>query len=174
MHVCEAHGCTLQLIVYDDPRGLENTDQTMAFTRLIEIGRQRLESEAGLRDSLISRPSVHDVAALLHSSGTTGVPKGIPLKHGHILAGVRNAAAAGYFDEGEIHMAYLPIAWVGDFIFSVGAAIALRFVVHIPESQETAQNDLRAIAPTLYFCSPRSEEHTSELQSRGHLVCRLL
>lgn len=156
MHVCEAHGCTLQLIVYDDPRGLENTDQTMAFTRLIEIGRQRLESEAGLRDSLISRPSVHDVAALLHSSGTTGVPKGIPLKHGHILAGVRNAAAAGYFDEGEIHMAYLPIAWVGDFIFSVGAAIALRFVVHIPESQETAQHDLREIAPTLYFCSPRT------------------
>lgn len=156
MHVCEAHGCTLQLIVYDDPRGLENTDQTMAFTRLIEIGRQRLESEAGLRDSLISRPSVHDVAALLHSSGTTGVPKGIPLKHGHILAGVRNAAAAGYFDEGEIHMAYLPIAWVGDFIFSVGAAIVLRFVVHIPESQETAQHDLREIAPTLYFCSPRT------------------
>src|SRR5207253_6810403 len=23
-------------------------------------------------------------------------------------------------------------------------------------------------------CRPRSEEHTSELQSRGHLVCRLL
>src|SRR5207253_11344134 len=23
-------------------------------------------------------------------------------------------------------------------------------------------------------CDPRSEEHTSELQSRGHLVCRLL
>src|SRR5439155_26341612 len=23
-------------------------------------------------------------------------------------------------------------------------------------------------------CQPRSEEHTSELQSRGHLVCRLL
>src|SRR5690625_5380060 len=26
----------------------------------------------------------------------------------------------------------------------------------------------------LHFMSPRSEEHTSELQSRGHLVCRLL
>src|SRR5690625_1866923 len=24
------------------------------------------------------------------------------------------------------------------------------------------------------FCTARSEEHTSELQSRGHLVCRLL
>src|SRR5439155_19192149 len=26
----------------------------------------------------------------------------------------------------------------------------------------------------LSICSARSEEHTSELQSRGHLVCRLL
>src|SRR5207253_3600555 len=28
--------------------------------------------------------------------------------------------------------------------------------------------------PCLYCVGPRSEEHTSELQSRGHLVCRLL
>src|SRR5690625_6341056 len=27
---------------------------------------------------------------------------------------------------------------------------------------------------TSHTCRPRSEEHTSELQSRGHLVCRLL
>src|SRR5207253_10629677 len=26
----------------------------------------------------------------------------------------------------------------------------------------------------LWLCNGRSEEHTSELQSRGHLVCRLL
>src|SRR5690625_6686447 len=32
-------------------------------------------------------------------------------------------------------------------------------------------SDIRA---TLRLSSPRSEEHTSELQSRGHLVCRLL
>lgn len=156
LHVRDEFDCKLDLVVYDDPRGLTDSDGIMAFTALVELGRKRLDAEPGLRDDLIGRSSVHDVAALLHSSGTTGVPKGIPLKHGHILHGVRNAAAAGYFQEGEIHMAYLPIAWVGDFIFSIGAAIALRFVVHIPESQETAQNDLREIAPTLYFCSPRT------------------
>src|SRR5215510_9846593 len=31
----------------------------------------------------------------------------------------------------------------------------------------------RTRPPTLWI-PPRSEEHTSELQSRGHLVCRLL
>src|SRR5690625_6222863 len=30
------------------------------------------------------------------------------------------------------------------------------------------------VALTAYGLLPRSEEHTSELQSRGHLVCRLL
>lgn len=155
-HVRDNHDVMLDLIIYDDPRGLSDGDGIVAFTSLIEEGKAILENTPGLRNELISRANVHDVAALLHSSGTTGTPKGIPLKHGHVLHGVRYAAAAGYFKEGEIHMAYLPIAWVGDFIFSVAAGIALRFVVNIPEQQETAQNDLREIAPTLYFCSPRT------------------
>src|SRR5690625_6370175 len=32
----------------------------------------------------------------------------------------------------------------------------------------------RPLAPGRQRPAPRSEEHTSELQSRGHLVCRLL
>src|SRR5439155_25821877 len=31
-----------------------------------------------------------------------------------------------------------------------------------------------AASPNMGYYSSRSEEHTSELQSRGHLVCRLL
>lgn len=148
----------LKLIVYDDPRGLEGHENpgVLAFEALYEAGRQRLADAPGLREALIARPDVNDAAVLMHSSGTTGAPKGIPLKHGHILSGVRNAAAAGYFHDCEVHMAYLPIAWVGDFIFSVGAALEKRFVVNIPERQETAAHDLREIAPTLYFAAPRA------------------
>ncbi|WP_374635069.1 long-chain fatty acid--CoA ligase [Paracoccus sp. (in: a-proteobacteria)] len=148
----------LDLIIYDDPRGLAGNEPegVVGFDTIREEGRQRLAAEPGLADALIARPSIHDIVVLMHSSGTTGAPKGIPLKHGHVLSGVRNAAAAGYFQQGEIHMAYLPMAWVGDFIFSIGAAIELRFVVNIPEAQETAMHDLREIAPTLYFASPRA------------------
>ncbi|WP_279483012.1 long-chain fatty acid--CoA ligase [Aureimonas sp. SK2] len=148
----------LATIAYDDPRGLKGREPpgVVALESLLDQGRARLEREPALREALLGRAGVHDVAVLLHSSGTTGAPKGIPLKHGHLLSGVRNAAAAGYFREGEVHMAYLPMAWVGDFLFSLAAAITLRFVVAIPERQETAQHDLREIAPTIYFSSPRA------------------
>ncbi|SDE50086.1 AMP-dependent synthetase/ligase [Limimaricola pyoseonensis] len=148
----------LARILYDDPRGLGDKAPAgaSALSDLLARGRARLKAEPGLRDDLVSRASVFDIAVLLHSSGTTGAPKGIPLRHGHVLSGVRNAAAAGYFREGEEHMAYLPMAWVGDFSFSIAAAIELKFTVNVPENQETALHDLREIAPTLYFASPRA------------------
>lgn len=148
----------LELIIYDDPRGLDGMaiEGTVAFKTVLNRGREKLKAQPDLQKELIARPSAHDMAILLHSSGTTGTPKGIPLKHGHVLSGVRNAAAAGYFHRGEVHMAYLPIAWVGDFTFSIAAALELSFTINIPEAQETALHDLREIAPTLYFSSPRA------------------
>src|SRR5437870_7553507 len=46
---------------------------------------------------------------------------------------------------------------------------------HSAENTELSQDIYRRLkAAGLVYVKPRSEEHTSELQSRGHLVCRLL
>ena len=79
------------------------------------------------------------------------------LRHRNMLAGVaqrRTRGGASGFDE-EI-LAYLPMAWVGDFVFTVGAGVALRFTINIPERQETVLHNLREIAPTFYLAAPRS------------------
>src|SRR5690625_4232731 len=49
-----------------------------------------------------------------------------------------------------------------------------RLVIHIYATSVTKQVAFRPANLTLVFVNARSEEHTSELQSRGHLVCRLL
>jgi long-chain acyl-CoA synthetase len=52
-------------------------------------------------------------------------------------------------------LAYLPMAWVGDFIFSVGQALWSGFCTNCPESADTMHTDLREIGPTYYFAPPR-------------------
>jgi len=47
------------------------------------------------------------------------------------------------------------MAWVGDFIFSLGQAYWTGFCVNCPESPETTPSDLREIGPTYYFAPPR-------------------
>ncbi len=159
----------LQNIVYDDPRGLSTYREPglLSYDSVLARGEARLKNDREWLTKLKSKPSPEDWAVLLHSSGTTGKPKGIPLKHKHLIAAVRQASAAGYFAEGDSLMGYLPLAWVGDYTFSVAASLVLRCTVDIPERQETAMRDIREAAPTLFFASARSwDNFLTRLQVR--------
>src|SRR5437870_6055753 len=62
---------------------------------------------------------------------------------------------------------------------SIGAVAAFKMATVVPRLPKTRsgkilRGTMRKIADGEHYRPPRSEEHTSELQSRGHLVCRLL
>ncbi|HPU54568.1 MAG TPA: AMP-binding protein, partial [Burkholderiaceae bacterium] len=146
------------LIVYDDPRGIAEykAPGLLACDALLREGLERLAREPGLAADLVARAQPGDWAVLLHSSGTTGLPKGVPLTHDNVVQGVLNAERGGHFHMHEEHYAYLPTAWVGDFVFTVGAGLVLHFAINIPERQETVMHDLREVAPTMYLAAPRA------------------
>ena len=145
-------------IVYDDPRGMAHYADPglIALADIAAKGRARLAAEPGLAADLVGRAGADDIAVLLYSSGTTGLAKGIPLRHSNITGGIANAEAGGYFRKGETLFAYLPTAWVGDFVFSLAAGVLLQAVINIPERAETALHDLREVAPTFYLAAPRA------------------
>ncbi|HEY0824453.1 MAG TPA: AMP-binding protein [Ramlibacter sp.] len=151
-------GAGLEHIVYDNPRGLGRytAPGLVAWTAVEEIGAKRLEAEPQLARQLTLHAQPDGPAVFIHSSGTTGRPKGLVLSHRNILCGVRNAHQARAFDFGDSILAYLPMAWVGDFSMTMGAGVALRFTVNIPERAETVLHDLREIAPSFYLAAPRS------------------
>ena len=91
----------------------------------------------------------------LYTSGTTGKPKGVVLSNRNIIETAKNSAEFDKLGPGEEVLAYLPMAWVGDFIFSIGQAYWNGFCVNCPESAETMMTDLREIAPSYYFAPPR-------------------
>ncbi len=152
------HGAAIEHIIYDDPRGLAAYRQPglLSWDAVQAKGAEHLAAASDARSELIARAGPGDPAVFVHSSGSTGKPKGVVLSHRNLLAGVGNAYRGKAFDFGESILAYLPMAWVGDFAVTMGAGVALHFTINIPERQETVLQNLREIAPTFYLAAPRS------------------
>ena len=51
-------------------------------------------------------------------------------------------------------LAYLPMAWVGDHLFSYAQAMVAGFAVNCPEASETVMTDLKEIGPSYFFAPP--------------------
>jgi long-chain acyl-CoA synthetase len=151
----------LQRIVYDDPRGLRDYDHATlcSLETLMASGREALARDRELVAREIARGAAEDVAVMLYTSGTTGQPKGVMLTYANVMITCANAVAFDRLGESDEILAYLPMAWVGDHIFSYGEAMIAGFCVACPESGATVLTDLKEIGPTFFFAPPRIFEN---------------
>lgn len=151
----------LQTIIYLDPRGLRKYDHSILkqYQSLQEEGRA---ARGDLGDELAKRQAAQtydDTCVMLYTSGTTGRPKGVVLSNRNVIETSKNSSQFDDLGPGEEVLAYLPMAWVGDYTFSMGQALWTGFCVNCPESAETMMTDLREIGPTYYFAPPRVFEN---------------
>ena len=151
----------LQTIIYLDPRGLRKYDHSMLkqYQSLQDEGRA---ARRDLGDELVKRQKAQtydDTCVMLYTSGTTGRPKGVVLSNRNVIETSKNSSQFDDLGSSEEVLAYLPMAWVGDYTFSMGQALWTGFCVNCPESAETMMTDLREIGPTYYFAPPRVFEN---------------
>ena len=156
LEVAQSHAL-LRRIVYDDPRGLRNYRQPalLSFESLIARGNDYLQAHPNLLEEQVALLSPDDAAAMFYTSGTTGHPKGVVHTHRNLIT--MSAAASrleGLRDDEDV-LAYLPMAWIGQNIFSYSQWLVCGFTVNCPESADTVANDMREIGPTYYFAPPR-------------------
>ncbi len=151
----------LEHVIYDDPRGLRHYNQVFlhGLDEVLEMGRIHDRNHPDFLGNEIDKGSPDDVSVMLYTSGTTGKPKGVCQTHAAFIAAARGGCAFDKLTDGDDILSYLPMAWVGDHLFSYAQALVAGFTINCPESGETVMNDLREIGPTYYFAPPRVFEN---------------
>jgi len=151
----------LRLVVYDDPLGMRQYDDPLlkSFEEIQAAGRAFAAAHADYVENEIDRGSADDLALLAYTSGTTGNPKGVMLSHGSLIAAGQAFAAAESIRQSDEWLCYLPMAWVGDSLYTTVMSLLVGFTSNCPESPETVQRDLREIGPTTLLAPPRIWEN---------------
>jgi long-chain acyl-CoA synthetase len=151
----------LDLVVYDDPRGMRHyqTPALEPFERVQAAGRDFAATHVGYIEDEIEAGAAEDVALLTYTSGTTGHPKGVMLSHANLLAAAEGFVAAEDIRPTDDILSYLPMAWIGESLFSLVLTLLVGFTCNCPERPETVQRDLRELGPTVALAPPRIWEN---------------
>ena len=154
----------LRHLVYDEPRGLRDYDRGKLswMDDVQKVGREKLarSGAAGALGGVGRRRARAPISrVILYTSGTTGRPKGVMLTYDNVIVSARNGNLFDSLDENEETIAYLPLAWVGDHLFSYAQHYVAGYCVNCPEAGETVIDDRREIGTTYAFAPPRVFEN---------------
>ena len=151
----------LRLMLYDDPRGMVHykADWVKSFAEVQALGRERAAREPDAFAAEVERGRPEDVALICYTSGTTGSPKGAMLTHDNVISVARSFVSVEKIVASDDYLAYLPMAWVGDALYSMVLSLVVGFCMNCPESPETVQRDLRELGPTALLAPPRIWEN---------------
>jgi len=151
----------LEKMVFSDPRGMRHYRQPFLcdYETLQARGGEFARSNLAFFRGEVAKGQGGDTAIILYTSGTTGRPKGVVLSYDNIITSAKNAIAFEGLTDREEVLAYLPMAWIGEHIFSYAQAFCAGFCASCPESPATVMGDLRELGPTYLFAPPRIFEN---------------
>jgi long-chain acyl-CoA synthetase len=146
----------VRIIVFD-MEGLHGfaDDQVMSFEALLALGDAYDREHPGAFDAMVDIARPEDLAILVYTSGTTGPPKGAMLSHRNIIFQL------GYSDfiteprEGDQQLSFLPLCHVAERTFTVFYPLRSGSTVNFAESLDTVPDNIREVAPAVFFAVPR-------------------
>lgn len=155
-------------LIYVDPTGMRNYKEDpwlLSFKELLELGRHLDEEQPGLFEKELWEGKPTDVALMIMTSGTTGVPKLVMLSYENFVEMANKWLETAPVGMGDNWISITPTAWIVDQLWGVGIAISGGLVMNFPETFETAVEDFREIGPTVIVTSSRFwEELASKIR----------
>ena len=137
----------LALVVSLDVRTVRGDDAAW-LTDIDTLQRQGEESAAAADGIADGQPG--DPALVLCRAGRPGVV----LSHANLLSAAHAIATVEEVRPTDETLCFLPMAWIGDMLYSLTLGLSVGFTCNCPESPETAARDLREIGPDFLSAPP--------------------
>jgi long-chain acyl-CoA synthetase len=147
----------IERVIVFDWTGLRDFkhDKVMSFDDLLDVGREYGKDKDGLIEKIGAEGSAEDLAALVYTSGTTGLPKGAMLSQRYIMFQMTIAPDYIRQQPGDEILTYLPLCHIAERVFSGWLPLAHGATINFAESPETVVQNLQEVSPTYFFAVPR-------------------
>jgi len=159
----------LKKVIYWDPKGLKGYDAPwlISYNDFLQQGKDYEESHPGLFEQRVAETKPEDEALILYTSGTTGLPKGVIIKHETFIRWTKEMLDVVPLSEDDNSLSFTLPGWIVEQIFGLGTMLVVGGAMNFPEEPETVEADLREIAPSVIVYPSRLWERlNSEIQAR--------
>ncbi|WP_216893174.1 AMP-dependent synthetase/ligase [Nocardia alni] len=99
-----------------------------------------------------------DVATLIYTAGTTGIPKGVELTHANITFAMRTLATRMQLPSGANQLSFLPMAHAMARMMDHYLGMMLGLSVSICSNPSRILDELKVVQPSLFVSTPRTWE----------------
>jgi len=146
----------VKIFVYDMEglHGLRD-DQVMRFDALLDLGARYEREHPGAFDAMVELAKPENLAILVYTSGTTGPPKGAMLSHRNILFQLGYSDFIAEPRPGDQQLSFLPLSHIAERTFTVFYPLRSGATVNFAESIDTVPENIREVAPAVFFAVPR-------------------
>ncbi len=129
-------------------------DEILSWDQFLQEGEDFQGSSPNAYKEAVKAGTLKDVATILYTSGTTGVPKGVVLTHLQIISEVSEVQAVVGLDHRDESLSFLPYSHIMGRIES-WLAVYAGFTLNFAESIERIRPNLAEIKPTIMIAVPR-------------------
>ncbi|OGL41870.1 MAG: hypothetical protein A3C43_08030 [Candidatus Schekmanbacteria bacterium RIFCSPHIGHO2_02_FULL_38_11] len=157
---------TIEKIIILESNSERTPEEALTFREVVETGRERLESGSESYEKRVSTVKPSDMATIMYTSGTTGVPKGVMLSHRNITAEIYALGKSIEVEKDDLLISFLPLSHVLErmveyFVIFNGCGVGYS------ENIEALAKNLAKLKPTLLVSVPRVYEKIYSMISDG-------